>query len=701
MGPEVLAADNSTARCEDDVMEEDVLASLDLDPISCGNMIKWLSEYSQVISSRIKFDSGYTQHLREFENIMSKVEAIRKSRKTANSLTLQGLGGTSSSDSFQLLSALPVEGFVYTEIRPVEENLIDLVLGNSVAVSNPLVATSSSPLAVSAAHKGYPVYIRLLEPWKAATRRHSTNSDASHLIADQHIAAKGGGSVLFFERGPRTPATLRADFTALSSVVILDCSYVRDFQLDITNVLVLDQNATPASAKSPQQHVVVRLRFSVASDYWLWAMAIGKLCGGRVTLAGGSASSTTTSALFGSLQVLAAQSQVISAIDSDSGRAVDSALSRDGSAFMRKSNLDQQQDPAHYAPLGGNSSHTRRGGEWSRFSLHFGVTLLSVIADQRLIQETRRQYEIQGAQLQTSSFTELNSRVVVSAPGATRLLPGSVVVSLGGVSATSVGAASFIKLLQEVPAESTHRVTTWKFPRSEYGVEVRVADLKKYTTLSASSIVEKEETESVGEGNHGRDLWMECTLVITSSSVILQALRKNLDSEDYTTDLLHMQLSRVKLRLLQATANSHPTRGSIGTLSLCLELKEARAEEGKGNGSKIAIAVPDFSRGFEMLEHLMLALRLIVGPTAELATMLDRSNHWLRTGEEACSGAAEEDLGDDNDDNENQSREANEVKALSFTMYIVCINSLYILDRDCKHRSKQHWKAEVRGCRVL
>lgn len=610
-GADDLEANNASASCEEDVSEEDFLTSLNLDPSflkehNCTNLVAWLSEYKQVLTSNIKFDASRTQLLRDFESVIMEVQAIQAAFQNTQT-TLSGNFG--SLDDFQMLKTLPNEGFVYCEIRPVGEEIHSLLLPRSGADGG-IRPEKHAASAVSVAHRGYPVYVRLVDAAKKMSR---LNSASSNVNAGGLELIEEGGSVLFFERGPRTSASLRADFSGKSSVVFLDCSFVRDFQLDITDVTVLDESFAPST-----KTVVVRLRFAVASDYWLWSMALSRICDGRVSLAGTS-SASATSVLFGALRAL-------------SGQGHRHKLNMEDLLKRGELTADSSTEPTAHTILGNNHKEglktgsmlgtpVRRGGEWNRFSLHLGVALLSVIADQHLIQETRRQYNISGALLHGSHFVELNSRVIVSDSALTDLVPGSVVISLNNVSASSVGPSNFFKLLDEVPSESKHLLAAWKFPRSEYGVEARVSDINERNENNSADLIAPTGVDNAG-------VWVECSLLITSNTIIVKSKRFAVNAEDRTVVMLKMQLSKVKLRLVSSATSSLKTRG-IGALGLCLELKETRLEGGLG--PRITIAVRDFNRGFEMMEHLLLALRLMVGPAVELSTMLERSDHWAET----------------------------------------------------------------------
>ena len=84
-----------------------------------------------------------------------------------------------------------------------------------------------------------------------------------------------------------------------------------------------------------------------------------------------------------------------------------------------------------------------------------------------------------------------------------------------------------------------------------------------------------------------------------------------------------MELSRLKLRLVRSYD------AGLGGLDICLEIKED-AYPGE-RARRVAVAQTNFARAFELLEKLMIALRLAAGPVDELNALMGRADHWLRT----------------------------------------------------------------------
>lgn len=97
---------------------------------------------------------------------------------------------------------------------------------------------------------------------------------------------------------------------------------------------------------------------------------------------------------------------------------------------------------------------------------------LEAIAERKLCSSLLRHVEVNGAQLKTARFLQINQRIVLLMKGkCSSLTEGSVLLSVNGVNALSTPASTVLKFIADFPRQMKGELTVWKFPRMEFHVQ--------------------------------------------------------------------------------------------------------------------------------------------------------------------------------------------------------------------------------------
>lgn len=506
-------------------------------------LVHWLTNYKLSTNAIVEDDAApYKKLIANFDHCVAKALMNRDTSVNLQTRTKsESDNGRSGAGSHFCLNKIPTEGFLYAEIRSYDSSTLDVGSPQKNEGSGDDIPANAVPHALSFAYKGFPLWIRIIR-----------NEDASE--------SENVSRILFFERGPGTTATLRADALGSARIILFDCSYAEDFQLELVNVNVCVNDFV----NSKSELVAVRLRFVTASDYWLWTIALSKALGGRVSMISNPMRSGTISTLYNTFKILRPSNiEIISEV-----------------SFQRLSAVE----------------------EWSKFYLHLGLLVLAIISDRRITQDYFRCYKLSGAQLRSIKFRESLGRICVVSCGSAPIADGSVIVSLNNISTASVSTQDMIRLLNENFTSQTQTLCFWKFPRGDHIVKIRIID----ETATSDSIQNKLDIQNS---------WIDCFLLIDGQTLTLKALTGAV--------LLKVDCCKLQIRFVNSIQEC------MGGLSWYLELKEM-CDEGETR-QRIAVSQSNFTRAFEMLEHIMIAIRLASGPVSELNAYKGHYDHWSKT----------------------------------------------------------------------
>jgi hypothetical protein len=99
--------------------------------------------------------------------------------------------------------------------------------------------------------------------------------------------------------------------------------------------------------------------------------------------------------------------------------------------------------------------------------------VLETLAERKLCASYLRYVEVNGAQLKTARFLQINQRIVLLIKGAcSALTEGSVLLSANGVNALTTPASTVLKFIADFPRQMKGELTVLKFPRMEFHVQM-------------------------------------------------------------------------------------------------------------------------------------------------------------------------------------------------------------------------------------
>jgi hypothetical protein len=99
--------------------------------------------------------------------------------------------------------------------------------------------------------------------------------------------------------------------------------------------------------------------------------------------------------------------------------------------------------------------------------------VLETLAERKLCASYLRHVEVNGAQLKTARFLQMNQRIVLLIKGAcSALTEGSVLLSANGVNALTTPASTVLKFIADFPRQMKGELTVLKFPRMEFHVQM-------------------------------------------------------------------------------------------------------------------------------------------------------------------------------------------------------------------------------------
>jgi hypothetical protein len=129
--------------------------------------------------------------------------------------------------------------------------------------------------------------------------------------------------------------------------------------------------------------------------------------------------------------------------------------------------------------------------------------VLETLAERKLCASYLRHVEVNGAQLKTARFLQINQRIVLLIKGAcSALTEGSILLSANGVNALTTPPSTVLKFIADFPRQMKGELTVLKFPRMEFHVQMvkltppasdNEGDAKKSdpTLLKASALTEE------------------------------------------------------------------------------------------------------------------------------------------------------------------------------------------------------------------
>lgn len=117
--------------------------------------------------------------------------------------------------------------------------------------------------------------------------------------------------------------------------------------------------------------------------------------------------------------------------------------------------------------------------------------VLEGLAERRMCSSYLRNVRLNGAQIKSARFLQMNQRIVLLMKGnCASLTEGSVLLSVNGLSTVSTPASTILKFIADFPRQMLGELTLWKFPRMEFRVDV--------VMLAAASITSDSPKKAVG-----------------------------------------------------------------------------------------------------------------------------------------------------------------------------------------------------------
>lgn len=99
--------------------------------------------------------------------------------------------------------------------------------------------------------------------------------------------------------------------------------------------------------------------------------------------------------------------------------------------------------------------------------------VLEGLAERRMCSSYLRNVRLNGAQIKSARFLQMNQRIVLLMKGTCNALTeGSVLLSVNGLSTVSTPASTILKFIADFPRQMLGELTLWKFPRMEFRVDV-------------------------------------------------------------------------------------------------------------------------------------------------------------------------------------------------------------------------------------
>jgi hypothetical protein len=99
--------------------------------------------------------------------------------------------------------------------------------------------------------------------------------------------------------------------------------------------------------------------------------------------------------------------------------------------------------------------------------------VLESLAERKMCSSYIRHVQLNGAQIKSARFLQMNQRIVLLMKGTCNsLTEGSVLLSVNGLSTVSTPASTILKFIADFPRQMMGEITMWKFPRMEFNVNV-------------------------------------------------------------------------------------------------------------------------------------------------------------------------------------------------------------------------------------
>jgi hypothetical protein len=124
---------------------------------------------------------------------------------------------------------------------------------------------------------------------------------------------------------------------------------------------------------------------------------------------------------------------------------------------------------------------------WSQDILDAALSVISMIADRHIVQNLFRVSSVSGHTFSTTKFTRINSNLVLTSKGTTELIEGSVLLAINGLSMI-VDSHQVVKFFPDLPKQHPVEVKLFKFPQSDYQVQVCIMQQKQVVCLAPQCV---------------------------------------------------------------------------------------------------------------------------------------------------------------------------------------------------------------------